>query len=589
MNWQTILVIILLLLLAVIDANLAIFAWRKRHEMSWAIPFTIVVVAIAIWSVFYAFEIGATSLETKTLWAQFQYIGIALIPFGWFLLAMGYSGREAWLTRRRVGTLLIIPVLTIFLAFTNELHGLHWSNITLNNAGPFTVFSGVYGPTWWMFFIYSYALIFLGSLVLFLEFQKAYAAYRNQLIVLLLAPILPWIANFVYVFRINPIPQLDLGPFAFSVSVLIIGIGILRFQLFDLVPVSHASVIEAMLTPAVIVDAKERVVAINLAARDAFLKNGSDPIGLPVRGIFTWWQHLHPESIKALESQLELKMKTGNLTRYFDAQLSPIRNRSQVLVGELVILRDITSDKLVKEAMALAQVKSEFLAKVGHELRTPLTGILGITEMLEYGVYGQISDEQKEAIQLVIQSAQQLIRLVNDLLEQTNFERGSFLLMNTDYSILELVEQLKVSLEKLALSKGLVLSTEISADIPQRIRGDPLRVYQILANLVENAIKYTNSGRVKVCIYRQDESHIAFEVSDTGIGIPIELQEVIFDPFKQINSSRTGEDFGYGLGLSIVKQLVKMMEGEILIESMPGKGSTFTAILPMESSTENIR
>jgi signal transduction histidine kinase len=260
-----------------------------------------------------------------------------------------------------------------------------------------------------------------------------------------------------------------------------------------------------------------------------------------------------------------------------------------VLVGELVILRDITSDKLVKEAMALAQVKSEFLAKVGHELRTPLTGILGITEMLEYGVYGQISDEQKEAIQLVIQSAQQLIRLVNDLLEQTNFERGSFLLMNTDYSILELVEQLKVSLEKLALSKGLVLSTEISADIPQRIRGDPLRVYQILANLVENAIKYTNSGRVKVCIYRQDESHIAFEVSDTGIGIPIELQEVIFDPFKQINSSRTGEDFGYGLGLSIVKQLVKMMEGEILIESMPGKGSTFTAILPMESSTENIR
>jgi signal transduction histidine kinase len=589
MNWQTILVIILLLLLAVIDANLAIFAWRKRHEMSWAIPFTIVVVAIAIWSVFYAFEIGATSLETKTLWAQFQYIGIALIPFGWFLLAMGYSGREAWLTRRRVGTLLIIPVLTIFLAFTNELHGLHWSNITLNNAGPFTVFSGVYGPTWWMFFIYSYALIFLGSLVLFLEFQKAYAAYRNQLRVLLLAPILPWIANFVYVFRINPIPQLDLGPFAFSVSVLIIGIGILRFQLFDLVPVSHASVIEAMLTPAVIVDAKERVVAINLAARDAFLKNGSDPIGLPVRGIFTWWQHLHPESIKALESQLELKMKTGNLTRYFDAQLSPIRNRSQVLVGELVILRDITSDKLVKEAMALAQVKSEFLAKVGHELRTPLTGILGITEMLEYGVYGQISDEQKEAIQLVIQSAQQLIRLVNDLLEQTNFERGSFLLMNTDYSILELVEQLKVSLEKLALSKGLVLSTEISADIPQRIRGDPLRVYQILANLVENAIKYTNSGRVKVCIYRQDESHIAFEVSDTGIGIPIELQEVIFDPFKQINSSRTGEDFGYGLGLSIVKQLVKMMEGEILIESMPGKGSTFTAILPMESSTENIR
>jgi signal transduction histidine kinase len=265
-------------------------------------------------------------------------------------------------------------------------------------------------------------------------------------------------------------------------------------------------------------------------------------------------------------------------------------------------------------APALLPVKSEFLAKVSHELRTPLTSILGITEMLEYGVYGPLSREQKEALRLIADSSQQMVRLVNDLLEQSRLDRGVLQLDVADFVVGDLINRLRMSLIQAARSKGLCLACNIAPEVPLILRGDVLRIYQILHNLTDNAIKYTDKGKVSVEVYRSGQDQYAFEVSDTGIGIPKEQQSLIYEPFLRLSptgqhksngngngngnghgsgngnyhGNGNGAVEGFGLGLAIVKQLVSLMDGEIQLESKVDQGSKFSVRLHLEASRVKI-
>jgi signal transduction histidine kinase len=587
MNWQTMLVFFFLMTISLVMLNLAFFSWRRR-EFVWTIPFSILCAAIAVWSFFYALEISSRSLEAKLLWAQFQYIGLAFIPVCWFLFSAGYSGHETWLRRRSVILLGLIPVITIFLAFTNSLHSLHWSYYRLNLDGPFSVFDASYGPWWWIFFIYSYCLVLLGSIILFISLRTTYAAYRTNLIILLLSPLLPWIANALYLMRNSPVPQLDLGPFAFAVSSLIIGIGILHFRLFNLAPIARTPIISSINTAVFLLDPDERLLDLNPVARDTFLAAGKEPIGQPVANVFDWWPRSRNGDKPPLELQEELELKLGDLKRYFNLQITPIWNSRQILTGKLVVLRDVTGEHLMNEAVAMAKVKSEFFAKVGHELRTPLTAILGLSEILEYGVYGELSPKQREAVGLIHTSSLHLTHLVNDLLQTTQLESGKFRLEVVLFDLEDLISRLRETQLNRANAKGLELVVDVAADVPKRISGDPMRIYQVMTNLVENAIKFTVQGYVRLYVYLRDPTCWAFEVSDTGIGISPELHEQIFNPFQQANFSLTREQGGFGLGLAIVQQLVGLMNGQITLESKPDSGTTFTVTLPLATEQEGL-
>jgi signal transduction histidine kinase len=217
-----------------------------------------------------------------------------------------------------------------------------------------------------------------------------------------------------------------------------------------------------------------------------------------------------------------------------------------------------------------------------------MTGILGIAEMLEYGIYGQLTEQQQEAIGLVIQSTQQLIRLVNDLLQQARIERGSFRLDIIEYSVEDLIAQLRSNFARPIDAKGLKFVIEIAPDLPSKLQGDPLRVFQILSNLVDNAIKFTRVGQIKVYIYTRANADLILEVADSGIGISEDFKKVIFEPFQQGDSSLSRESGGFGLGLSIVKQIVDLIGGSISIESEEGQGSVFTVVLPLDPVMKEI-
>jgi two-component system, sensor histidine kinase RpfC len=222
------------------------------------------------------------------------------------------------------------------------------------------------------------------------------------------------------------------------------------------------------------------------------------------------------------------------------------------------------------------KAKSEFLARMSHEIRTPLNGIIGSSELLQSCSLGR---EQKEYADTIYASGHTLLHLIEDILDISKIEAGKLNLENTDFDLHSLLHTTVKMLTKQAEVKGLSLSCQIGVDTPYRLVGDPFHFRQILNNLIGNAIKFTEKGSVELrChVKRSDDQRvlIRFEVVDTGIGIPEEVQERIFDKFSQADESTTRRFGGTGLGTAITKQLVELMGGRIGIQSTPNIGTTF--------------
>jgi signal transduction histidine kinase len=217
-----------------------------------------------------------------------------------------------------------------------------------------------------------------------------------------------------------------------------------------------------------------------------------------------------------------------------------------------------------------------------------LGAILGFAELLQLSIYGPLSEKQHETLGKIIESANDLTDLVNQLLNQAQLDAGKLKLNLSTFAPAELVDRTLSKMSMLAQAKGLTLTANIAADMPATLLSDPVFVQQILVNLVSNAIKFTHRGTVHVDLYRPDDAHWILKVSDTGSGIPIEAQAYIFEPFRQVDGSMTRAQGGAGLGLSIVKQLAELMDGQVTLVSEVGRGSTFIVQLPLTLVQEEI-
>jgi signal transduction histidine kinase len=223
--------------------------------------------------------------------------------------------------------------------------------------------------------------------------------------------------------------------------------------------------------------------------------------------------------------------------------------------------------------------KSQFLANMSHELRTPLNGILGLTEMIQDGIYGDVPERIRSALEDVQASGRHLLGLINDVLDLSKIEAGRVTLSLHDYSMQEVVQAVSTAMQPLAAAKNLTLKVTISPDLPPG-KGDQRRIAQVLMNLVGNAIKFAEAGEVRVEVESANGS-FSLSVSDTGPGIAPADQERIFEEFQQVDGSSSRSKGGTGLGLTIAKRIVEMHGGRIWVESKPGMGSTFTFMLPL--------
>jgi two-component system sensor histidine kinase/response regulator len=334
-----------------------------------------------------------------------------------------------------------------------------------------------------------------------------------------------------------------------------------------------------------------KIVSWNGAAEKLYGYTAEEAIGARVKML------VPPDRFNEEPEILE-RIKRGELVDHYESvrmrkdgrlvdvslTISPVKDTSGKIIGASKIARDITQQKQAERelvqahdlAMQSTRMKSEFLANMSHEIRTPMNGIIGMTDL---ALETDLNRDQREYLGIVKSSAHSLLGLINDILDFSKIEAGKLELDSIDFSLRDCIGGMLKPLGIRADQKGLELVADIPSDVPDHLVGDPMRLRQILINLTDNAIKFTERGEVIVKVINQSapngESHLHFCVADTGIGIPAEKQGAIFEAFAQADGSTTRTYGGTGLGLSISSQLIRKMHGRIWIESKVGEGTTF--------------
>ena len=710
--------VIPLIVAAVLSDGVVVYLWPRRRTTPKIFFLVLLGLASAIWSLGYALEIAGADLATKIFWAKTQYIGISLVPFLWMAFIAQYSNVSSQTINRGAPFLLIISLVTVILAFTNERHGLLWEKTYIYRAGNFSSLGIVHGPWFWIYFAYSYALIAIGTFVGIRSLGRMKGIYRGQVVALLIAVAAPWIGNFLYILGLSPIPQLDLTPFAMSISVLAFTWGVTGFHLLDLSPIARDIVVEEMNSGMIVLNAQNHIVDANPTALKMLNQSASQVVGQTVPNVFGNMPGLIQRYIDVTEITEEIAIGEGDARRWYEVSISPIHDKQKAIGGRVItimdiserkrmeillqesearyrqivenagdsiyrtdrngyftyvnqtalnllrldseadmlgkhfldfaaptfrhklkrfydrqfvsresntyyefaairadgqeiwigqnvqivmedghvigfqaVARDITELKQAREAMAFArdqaleasQLKSQLLTKVSHELRTPLSSILGFVELLQYNAFGALTEDQKYATSQIMESVEYLSAMIGDLLDEALIESKAVKLNNDEFHPSDVLGYVEGAMTVLAGNKGLSFTTSIDPSLPNTLHGDEQRLKQILVNLVGNAIKFTEKGGVQVNLHCPDPDQWIIEVADTGIGVPIDAQAYIFEPFRQVENKVIHTNKGTGLGLAITNQLVDLMGGQITLDSTVGQGSKFSVILPIHN------
>jgi len=354
--------------------------------------------------------------------------------------------------------------------------------------------------------------------------------------------------------------------------------------------------IDALMTtdPAgIITDVNKQMEALTGCTRDEL-------IGAPFKSCFTDPERAEAGIARVLSEkkvtdyELTVSARDGKQT-VVSYNATTFYDRDRTLQGVFAAARDVTERKQVeaelRQAKAAAesasQTKSDFLASMSHDIRTPMNAIIGIADLL---AKTPLTPEQRKYVQIFRGAGENLLHLVNDILDLSKVEASQLELEQTGFRLNELMAKVVEMAALSADEKGLGLVCEIAADVPTELVGDPTRLRQVLLNLLGNAIKFTETGKVTVSVMpdvkSSDQGALRFTVSDTGIGIPQDKLDLVFERFTQADSSTTRRFGGSGLGLTIAKRLVELMGGRIGVESEIGRGSVFSFVVPFEIWTD---
>ncbi|MFN8444693.1 MAG: histidine kinase N-terminal 7TM domain-containing protein [Caldilineaceae bacterium] len=589
LNWHFTLLQIPVLITLFMCIALALYVRRQQPSpLGQALFYA--AVACGAWSLFRLFIYLSVDIDVKRWWDKVEYFAIVSVPLTTLALALHYTGRGHWVTRRTLSVAFVIPLTTICLLWTTEQHGLVWATQSVADTpfGPMTYYT--YGPWFWVHTGYSYAVILSGSVLILLHLFQTPLVYRWQAVNIVLAVFAPLLANLGFITRMQP-AWLDFTPSAFTITMALLTWDVFRLQLLNVVPIARRVIFDTLGDALIVLTHENRVADLNPATIEIFKLQGRRPLGSDVRKLFSFWPEFVEYCItQSGEYEMSLECERQG-RRWFQVQVETIRAVGGKPSGKIVLLHDITQQKQNEQALAVARdeamaadrLKTQLLAKVSHELRTPLSVIMSYAELIRSSNQYQQPEKRLAAVTTILDYTRFLTKLVDDLLDTAQLDAGKMRLKSEPFSPAALIEQVCQQNYEDAEQKVLILSTWVDPVLPLRLYGDQDRLLQILNNLVSNAIKFTDAGKIEVKLCAASATQWKIQVTDSGRGIPPELQSTIFEPFQQLETSAAGKRKGYGLGLSIVRQLSEQMCGEVQIKSEIGYGTTFTVLLPLQT------
>lgn len=529
----------------------------------------------------YLLELTAPTLEAALVAVKMQYLGSLTIPVSYCFFIYSYCCEKT--PKKILEKLIAADVLVLGLVFTCNLHHLYYRNIEWieyvgRNGGYLRL---DYGPGYWIFMLCGTIVPYVMSLYALIQVcvkKPEYAADRRCKLILALS-FLPVIALGAYTLKLTKVydPTPVVLGLVLSGVVILIWIG----KVYDFSSLAFGILFNSMGDGMIALDEQRQITNYNTAAARIFADLDGRAIGKPIESLTGFPKARLREGVKK-------EFCINNC--FYQGHVEPILDKFGKNKGYVVLIYDVTETrnyieeiKQVREQAEQANLaKSVFLANMSHEIRTPMNAIVGLSDIIMEESRGRKVYEYACEIK---SASRNLLTLINDILDLSKVEAGKMELLLTEYHVKSLADEVLNMMDVMASQRGLELKREYDMAIPCRYLGDEGQIRQILINLLNNALKFTKQGYVKLSVngtqgQSGDTELLIFQVEDTGCGIRKEDLKEIFDTFKQVDAKQNRTVEGTGLGLSITKRLVELMQGTITVESVYGEGTVFTVAIP---------
>jgi PAS domain S-box-containing protein len=354
--------ITLLILSASLGLFLALFIVRNRRAPG-SQALSLLILGASIWSLAYAFELLASSLAIKLFWERVEFFGIVVIPLAWFTFVAQYLGYPQWMKRTLEQRVLlgIIPIVTLILVWTNDLHNLVWQKVELESVGPFIMLDFTRGPWFWVLMVFSYTLLLLGSVALVMSLFNIVRLQRWQVILALLAILLPWIGNILYITGISPEHFLDWTAFLFLISGVLFSISLFRFQLVNILPIAQETVFAGLTDCVIVVDMSDKIVESNPMAKKMISCLGDESLGKNLAEMIPELDEHVKKAGLAREYNTEFAQGEGEDSEYYDLHISLLSDPYTNPIGHVVVLHQITKFKQDQAELVRARDQLELV------------------------------------------------------------------------------------------------------------------------------------------------------------------------------------------------------------------------------------
>jgi len=557
---------------------------KKGEAVRW---FGFMLFANALWSMAYGFELASQNLEQIKFLIKIEYIGITTLPLYWFLFCLQLSGKECWYKKKRnIAVLITITLLTNVMVWTNDYHHLHYKSLSMDTSGGFPMLHIVRGIWYQLFTLYFYLMLAMGSYLLLMRFRKADQVYRKQNFTILIAALIPWIANIAYILGVRPLINLDPTPFASIITLLLTGLTIYRFRLFDILPVAREKVLDIIQDGYLVIDGKNRIIDYNQSFKKYLVDyKGKKLIGIEIETLFPEQDGLMTFLKNHQSGKIELCIKTSQGSYNLEVEVMHLNENQLNNEVTVIKLQDLTTlkqealkSKLQTEELdRLNQLKDRIFSIIAHDVRGPL---VNLSEVLKMVSNDTISLEEIKQIAPILGKD---ILYTTDLLENILHWSRSQL---KGYGINKVVFDLRnmiVNEVNYHLPSATTKHINIIHDVfpGLMVYADMIMIQIVVRNLLNNAIKFCSEGcEIHITAVYKPEGLIMLVITDNGSGMAAETLKKLFTGLN--NSTRgTMNEKGTGLGLQVCKDFMTRNNGQIWAESEEGKGTSFYLTLPV--------